>query len=351
MVSVKIIGALGYGGVGMVELLLRHPEVEIKRLVDVEYVGQKISDVWPHLAGYCDLPISSPDDDTSGETDVVFCATPDGVGMRLAEAEVESGARVVDYSGDFRFDNPAVYADYASRIGHSGDHSASGLLEKSAYGIAELHRNAIAKAPVVGNPGCFAVATTLGLAPVARERCADLTGLVSDAKTGVSGAGKKPNAVFHYPARYDNMNAYKIAAHQHQFEIERELALLAGDPVTVTLTTQVVPMCRGIMATLYGKLEEGWDRDTRLVDLYRDFYKNEPFVRVVGPDESACAADVRGSNRCLVWINIDPHAGRFVVVSHIDNLMKGQAGSALQNMNVMFGLEETLGLNLPGSRP
>jgi N-acetyl-gamma-glutamyl-phosphate reductase len=170
MVTVKIIGALGYGGVGMVEVLLRHPQARIKRLVDVEGVGTPISDIWPHLAGYCDAPISGPDEHAPGETDVVFTATPDGVGQKTAPAELKAGARLVDYSGDFRFDTPEVYRDYAQRIGRDGAHGCPDLLPKSVYGLAELHRPDIAKAQVVGNPGCFATATILGLAPVARAR-------------------------------------------------------------------------------------------------------------------------------------------------------------------------------------
>ena len=352
MVKVKIVGAGGFGGTGMIDLVLRHPGAELVSLIDVENVGAPISKVWPHLEGHCDMVITSPDDAKPGEgEDVVFCATPDRVGMTLAVDYVKAGVKVVDYSGDFRFNDAEVYAGYAERIGRDTEHLAPGLLDKCVYGLPELHREEIAKAEVVGNPGCFAVAATLGFIPAVKANAVDVSSLISDAKTGISGAGKKPAAAFHYPLIYDNMTAYKVAKHQHTYEIEHELSLAAGTKANVTLTTQVVPLCRGIMACCYGRLEKGWVDAAKLVKLYRDVYADEPFVRVAGPEDSASNTDVRGTNLCKVWVNCDPSTGQLIVVSHIDNLMKGQASNALQNMNVMFGLDETAGLMFPGLFP
>jgi N-acetyl-gamma-glutamyl-phosphate reductase len=271
--------------------------------------------------------------------------------MTLAERCLAAGAKLIDYSGDFRFNTADAYAGYAARIGRDAQHAAAVLLPRSVYGITELHRAEIAEASLVGNPGCFAVSATLGAAPAVRGGLIDPATIICDAKTGVSGAGIKPAQTFHYPLRYENMNAYKIAAHQHNFEIERELSLLAGADLRVTLTTQVVPLCRGIMTVVYGQLSDASTTADQLYEAYRAFYDGSVFVRVEPQGTPVSNNDVRGSNMCVLSVNVDPRTGRMIVVSHIDNLMKGQAGSALQNMNVMFGLDESLGLKRPPFYP
>ena len=352
MVKVKIVGAGGFGGTGMIELLLGHPEAEIFRLVDMENVGKPISAEFGHLVGLCDMVISDPkDDDPADGADVVFFATPDRVGMSHADAYVRAGVKVVDYSGDFRFTDPQTYAGYAQRIGKETKHLAEHLLPRTVYGLAELHRKEIKKADLVGNCGCFAVSVILGMAPVVKSKAVDLSTLIADAKTGVSGAGKKPADTFHYPLRYDNMNAYKVAKHQHTYEVNHELSALAGRKISVCLVTQVVPVCRGIMTICYAKLDAGMTDVNKVVELYRDFYKGEPFVRVLGPESATSNTAVRGTNFCNLWVNVDSSAGQLVVISHIDNLMKGQAGNALQNMNLLFGLPETMGLMHPPQFP
>ena len=352
MIRVKIIGAGGYGGVGAIELLRTHPEANVTAMVDVENVGTPYSDIYPHLKGFCDDAIVSPDDPLARETvDVVFLATPDRVGMKLADKEIDNGAKVIDYSGDFRFNTSESYAEYARRLGLETQHAAPQLLTRSAYGIAELHREEIADTSlVVGNPGCFAVSCILGLAPAMREQVIEPRGVVCDCKTGVSGAGKKPNAVFHYPARYDQMNAYKLAGHQHVCEIERELGLLSGQDVVVTFTAQVVPVCRGIMSTLYGRLTRELT-EAQAFELYDAMYADEPFVHVHPSTAPIGSMQVRGTNRCNLVVSVDERAGILRVVSYIDNLVKGQAGSAVQNMNVLFGLPETMGLERPPTFP
>ncbi|MBW2083356.1 MAG: N-acetyl-gamma-glutamyl-phosphate reductase [Deltaproteobacteria bacterium] len=350
-IKVGIIGAGGYGGCGAIELIQKHPEAQIGALIDKQNVGQKISELYPHLQGFCDLSILSPDSpEIPDDLDVVFFATPDGVGQQAAPRWLDKGAKVIDYSGDFRFNNLETYLGYAERIGKPQEHKSAELLPTAVYGLAELHRHEIAKSNLVGNPGCFAVSCILGLAPAVKDDLIEPQTIVCDAKTGVSGAGKNPNPMFHYPARYDAMNAYKISGHQHVFEIERELGLVARKDIRVTFTPHVVPLCRGILSTIYAQLKENVDLK-KIKESYEAFYGKDKFVRVFGPDKPQVSTAVRGSNFCNLSINIDERTGKLIIVSLIDNLVKGQAGSAVQNMNIMFGLDEGTGLMQPGIYP
>ena len=352
MVRAKIIGAGGYGGVGIIELLSGHPQAQIACLVDVVDTGVPISRLYPHLTGFCDMPILEPSDPaTQQQVDVVFMATPDGVGMQSAPSELAAGAKVIDYSGDFRFNSAPAYGEYATRIGRDPHHASPDLLPQAVYGLAELHRKEITPATrVIGNPGCFAVSCILGLAPAVKQHLVALDSIICDCKTGVSGAGKKPSPTFHYPARYDHMNVYKLAGHQHVCEIERELGLQAGQPVAVTFTAQVVPVCRGIMSCLYGQLARSITA-AELIALYQEFYRNDAFVRIFDRAAPIGSMHVRGTNYCNLIVDVDARTRKLRVISHIDNLMKGQAGSALQNMNLLFGLPETAGLTRSGQYP
>jgi N-acetyl-gamma-glutamyl-phosphate reductase len=350
-IRVGIIGAGGYGGCGAVELILGHPEAEIKALIDKQDVGKPMSDLYPHLKGFCDLPLIDPDDpDCPKDFDVVFFATPDGVGQKGAKSWLERSIKVIDYSGDFRFNDLETYKGYAARISKPQEHASAGLLPQAVYGLAELHREEISKTDLVGNPGCFAVSCILGLAPALKYELIDQNSIICDSKTGVSGAGKNPNPTFHYPARYDAMNAYKVSGHQHVYEIERELGLVAEKDIRITFTPHVIPLSRGILTTIYGQLEQGQNIQS-LKQAYADFYQDAAFIRVFGPEVPLTSMSVRGSNFCNLSINIDERTGKLIVVSLIDNLVKGQAGSAVQNMNVMFGLDETTGLLKPGQYP
>lgn len=352
MITARVIGASGYGGVGIIELLLGHPNVKIAGLVSLTDVGVPISHIYPHLTGACDMVVTAPTDASVKQpVDVVFMATPDGVGMKMAPELLASGAKLVDYSGDFRFNTPESYAAYASRIGRDTLHAAPELLPEAVYGVPELHRGKISsKQRIVGNPGCFAVSCILGLAPAVKQGLIEPYSAICDCKTGVSGAGKKLNASFHYPARYENMNAYKLAGHQHVCEIERELSLQAGLDIRVTFTAQVVPVCRGILSSLYGQLKA----DTKVeevIALYREFYKDSPFVRIYDRNASIGTVHVRGTNYCNLIVDVDDRTRKLRVIAHIDNLVKGQAGSALQNMNLLFDLPETTGLTRVGMYP
>ncbi len=352
MITVKIVGAGGYGGVGITELLLGHPEAKVQTLVAATETGMKMSDLYPHLAGFCDLPILKPDDPAAQEpADVVFFSTPDGVGMVQARAELEKGARVIDYSGDFRFASTEDYAEYATRIGKDPLHKAPDLLEKTIYGVPEIQREQIdSNRNLVGNPGCFAVGVIIGLAPAAANDLVEENSIICDCKSAVSGAGKKPAPGFHYPARYDNMNAYRLTGHQHVVEVEQALSRVAGKKVAITFTTQVVPACRGILSSLYGQLKDGVTYE-QVLEAYRSYHAPNGFVRIYDRTANIGTANVRGSNFCNLLVDVDERTRKLRVISHIDNLMKGQAGSALQNMNLIMGLPENLGLDRPGQYP
>ncbi len=349
MIRAKVVGAGGYGGVGITELLLKHPEAEIGCLVSLSDTGRKMSDVFPHLRGFCDDVIVSPDDPkTTEQYDVVFYSTPDGVGMQTAAQELERGAKVIDYSGDFRFGTAARYAEYANFIGRDPVHKSPELLTDTVYGLPELHSISESNT-LIGNPGCFAVSCILGLAPAVAAGIIDTKSIIADCKTGVSGAGKKPNAAFHYPNRYDNMNAYKLAGHQHTVEVEQELSLLSKTPVQMTFTAQVVPVCRGIMSCLYASLDGR--KAGEVLEIYKEYNRNNNFVRVQDAKTPAGIADIRGTNYCVLTVDVDERNNRLRVISHIDNLMKGQAGNAMQNMNLLFGFDSGTALATPGQYP
>ena len=242
-IKVKVVGATGYGGLGIIDLLLRHPYAEIGALVAREDAGRRISDVYPHLAGYCDMPILAADDPAAqGAFDVVFFSTPDRVGMADAKRELSLGAKVIDYSGDLRFTTLAAYQDYATRLGKDPNHLSPELLGTNVYGLPELHRAEIARANLVGNPGCFATSCILGLAPAAKAHLVKPQSIVCDCKSGVSGAGKKAKPQFHYPERCEQINAYRLSGHQHVCEVERELSLQGGEDVKLIFTAQVLPI-------------------------------------------------------------------------------------------------------------
>lgn len=351
MLRAKVVGAGGYGGAGITELLVRHPEVEIACLVSPSDVGRKMSEVYPHLTGFCDTVIVAPDAPEADQPfDVVFFSTPDGVGMQTAGKELAHGAKVIDYSGDFRFNTAEEYANYANFIGKDPNHKSPELLPQSVYGLAELYRDKIKASNLVGNPGCFAASVILGLSPAADAKIIDMKSVICDCKTGVSGAGKKVNPAFHYPARYEQMNAYKLGGHQHMVEVEREIGLLAGEKFALTFTTQVVPVCRGIMSCIYANLKEDLSYEA-VLEAYREFYKDDCFVRVFDRTVAMGVQQVRGTNFCNITVDLDERNNRLRIISHIDNLMKGQASNALQNMNLMFGFDENLGLNIPGQYP
>lgn len=350
-ITVGVIGATGYGGVGLIELLLNHPFATIGGLMAKHDIDKPISTIYPHLRGFCDLKVFDPlDPECPDDFDIVFYATPDGVGQGDASRWLDRGIKVIDYSGDFRFNDRQSYTSYAQRIGRAEVHADPGILSSSTYGLPELHRREISSSVLVGNPGCYAVASILGVAPALKFGLVEREGMVFDGKSGVSGAGKTPSPLFHFPARHESMHAYKVTGHQHVYEIERELTAVSGRQITITFTPHVVPLSRGIIATIYADLLPDVNME-HLIDAYQAMYGNEPFIRVFSRGELLSTTDVRGSNFCNISLNIDPRTNKLIAISVIDNLVKGQAGNALQNMNIMMGIEETAGLMYAGNFP
>jgi len=350
-IKVGIIGATGYGGIGLIELLINHPFATIEALMDKYNIGKSISEIYPHLRGFCDLPILDVSDaNCPDDFDVVFYATPDGVGQKDARKRLQKNIKVIDYSGDFRFSDQDSYALYAERIGKPTKHVDPDLLPSSTYGLPELYREKIAVSNLVGNPGCFAASCIIGIAPALKSGLVDTDDIIFDAKSGVSGAGKIPSPTSHFPARHESMNAYKVTNHQHVYEIERELTILCDKKVEITFTPHVVPISRGIISTIYANTLSKVDMGI-LRGAYDNMYSKEPFIRVFSQGEILSTSDVRCSNFCNISLNLDPRTGKLIVLSVIDNLLKGQAGNALQNMNIMMGIQETAGLMNPGKFP
>lgn len=342
MIQVGILGATGYAGSELVRLLIRHGGVEIAMLTSKSYEGQKMSEVYPALKGVCDRVLEAPSPEAVAEKcQLVFTALPHGASKEVIPKLYDRGLTVIDLSGDFRYNDPAVYEAW-----YKQPHSSPELLAKAVYGLPELHREAIKKTRLVGNPGCYTTCSILGLAPLLAKGVIEEKNIIIDAKSGVSGAGRGLALDYHFCECTENMKAYKVATHRHTSEIEQELSLLAGYEITLSFTPHLVPMKRGIFATMYANLKAPQTRD-ELLALYREFYTGEPFVRIYDralPESSYVA----GSNFVDIGLCVDERLGRIIVVSAIDNLMKGAAGQAIQNMNLVCGFEETQGLTGAG---
>jgi len=343
---VQIVGATGYGGLGILELLLAHPEFEVTGLIAREGAGSRIDEIYPHLVGRTDLVVEHAEAAAIGaDCDVVAFATPDRVSQGHARALADAGRRFIDYSGDFRFRDAADYARYAER--HPGiaetSHGAEELLGRAAYGVSELAREAIAAAPIVGNPGCFAVGIILGLAPVFHDGLVEGGVVTVDGLTGSSGAGKKPSPLQHLSHLNDNVIPYRVLNHQHVVESEFTLGRLgSAEGAVVDFVPHLLGTTRGILSTMHLRLTRTVERAS-LLARYREFYEGSRFVRVL--ETPPTLKNVLGSNYCDVSLFPSADGRRLVVMSSIDNLMKGQSGSAMQNLNLMFGLAETVGLD------
>ncbi len=341
-ITAAIVGVTGYEGANVARLLAGHPALHLVEVVARSAVGARLGAALPALAGttVADLPITERV--TSAE--LVFLAVPHGVAAELALTLASEGRRIIDISADFRLHDLATYAQW---YGHP--HPAPLLLREAVYGLPELHREAIRTAHIIGNPGCYPTAAILALAPAIAAGIIERDCIV-DAKSAISGAGRSPTRRVHFNETADSVTAYALHGHRHLPEIEVELeALAAADAAPrITFVPHLVPLNRGLLATCYATLKPGVDPDA-VVGVYQERYAQEPFVTLI--DEPPETNWVRGSNRCLVHVSIDRRSARLIVVSAIDNLMKGGAGQAIQNANLCFNLPETTGLEMGGIWP
>jgi N-acetyl-gamma-glutamyl-phosphate reductase len=342
MIRVSLVGAAGYTGGELLRLLLRHPEVELVGVYGEEHAGSSLRELHPHLSGVVgEERVKKPDYGRVGsEAELVFLATPNGVAMRVVPKILKGGAKVVDLSADYRFDDVRVYEKYYTR------HESPEL--RGVYGLPELYRERIRGADLIANPGCYPTAAILALAPLMRRRMVEPSRVVVNAISGTSGAGRGLRENLHHPVCGENVSAYSVTRHRHLPEIKQELEKLAGGEVGLCFTPHLVPVVRGILCTSHVFLRERSSKD-RLLELYREFYSGEPFVRVIeGLPELNY---VVGSNYCDIGLEVSEDGSWVVVVSALDNLIKGGSGQAVQNMNLRFGVEETRGLEALPMRP
>lgn len=336
-----IIGSTGYGGVELIRLLLQHPQVEIAAVLSSSSAGEPLTASYPHLQEIYTGTLESIDPASlKGKVDVIFAATPAGVVAKLAPQFLEVGLTLIDLSGDFRLKDGEAYSTW-----YKHQPAPAALLDEALYGLPELKEGERRQTRLLSNPGCYPTAAILGLAPAIAAGWIDPSTIIIDAKSGVSGAGRGASLGTHYSELNENFKAYKVNQHQHIPEIEQALGWVAGKPVQVTFTTHLVPMTRGIMCTSYATQVEHHSA-AEWVALYNEYYAGRPFVRVRPAGALPATKEVWGSNYCDIGLAPDPRTGRLTVVSVIDNLVKGAAGQAIQNLNLLMGWDEDLGLRL-----
>ena len=346
MIKAAIIGATGYAGAELVRILTRHPQVRLTAITSQSYAGQPFWQVYPHLYKYIDLTCEKMDlAKLTVESDVIFMALPHGHAMPAVQETVKQNKKIIDLGADFRIDDPAVYEEW-----YKVKHTAVELLPEAVYGLPEINRNKIRETNVLANPGCYPTSAILGLAPLLAKGLIDTESIIVDSKSGVSGAGRGLLLNTHYSEVNESIKAYNIGKHRHTPEIEQEISKIAGQKITIIFTPHLTPMIRGILSTIYAKLKPD-ALDTDLGQIYREFYREEPFVRVLPEGFLPKTKDVSGSNFCDISVVKDERTGRAVIVSAIDNLIKGASGQAVQNMNIMFGLTENTGIDSPGLYP
>lgn len=337
--KVGIIGATGYGGTELYRILSNHPYVTKCNLYTSSDEKKPYTSVYPHLTHICQLDLQQLQiDQIKEQNDVIFLATPSGVSASLTEKLMADHLKIIDLSGDLRLKNGQLYESWYHKTPAKNE-----VLQKAVYGLTELNRERIQKASIIANPGCYPTATLLGLAPLVNQHLVKPRSIIIDAKSGVSGAGRKPSIGTSFVEVQDNLKIYKVNEHQHIPEIEQQLQEWDENVKEITFSTHLVPMTRGIMATIYVELLEDYENDS-LMDLYHKFYQDEPFVRVRKDGSFPNTKDVYGSNFCDIALKLDQRTKRLTIVSVIDNLMKGAAGQAVQNFNIMCNFEETTSL-------
>ncbi|QSA95666.1 N-acetyl-gamma-glutamyl-phosphate reductase [Methylococcus sp. EFPC2] len=343
MIQAGIVGGTGYTGVELLRILALHPDVVIRAVTSRADAGSRVDALYPNLRGFVDAVFSEPDIEALSGCDVVFFATPNGTAMRMAPQLLERGVKVIDLAADFRLRDPAVWEQW-----YGEPHACPDLLQEAVYGLPEVNREALRSARVVANPGCYPTAVQLGLLPLIEAGWVHPDGLVADAKSGVSGAGRKAEIANLMSETGESFKAYGVPGHRHLPEIRQGLELAAGQSVGLTFVPHLLPMIRGIHATLYARLKgEAGD----LQDLYESRYRGEAFVDVLPAGSHPDTRNVRGANRCQIAVHRPQGGDTVVILSVIDNLVKGAAGQAVQNLNLMFGLDERAGLRAIGLYP
>ena len=335
MIKIGIVGGTGYTGVELLRILAQHPQAQLVAITSRKEAGMPVAEMFPSLRGAVDLRFSDPKDAGLAACDLVFFATPNGIAMTQAQALLSGGVKVIDLAADFRIKDIAVWEKW-----YGMTHACPELVEEAVYGLPEANREAIKGARIVANPGCYPTATQLGFLPLVEAGVVDDQHLIADTKSGVSGAGRKAETHILFAEASDNFKAYGVAGHRHLPEVRQGLARAAGHEVGLTFVPHLVPMIRGIHATLYGRLTKAVD----LQALFEKRYADEPFVDVLPAGSQPDTRSVRASNHCRIAVHRPQGGDMVVVLSVIDNLVKGAAGQAIQNMNLMFGLPETTGL-------
>jgi N-acetyl-gamma-glutamyl-phosphate reductase len=339
MIKVGVVGATGYTGVELLRLLSGHPQVQILLVTSRSEAGKAVDDLFPSLRGIVDLEFILPDVSHLKKCEVVFFATPNGVAMHQATELLEAGCKVIDLSADFRLNDAGEWSKW-----YGLEHASPALLEEAVYGLPELNREAIKAARLVANPGCYPTAVQLGFLPLLEQGLVLTDSLIADAKSGVSGAGRKEAMASQFCETADSFKAYSVGGHRHLPEIKQTLQTLSDSPVNLVFVPHLTPMIRGIHATLYATLK---DTSIDLQQVFDDRYRKEPFVDVMEPGSHPNTSSTRGSNICRLAIH-RPQDGETVVILAVeDNLVKGAAGQAIQNLNLISGLQETTGLSVP----
>ncbi|NQY27346.1 MAG: N-acetyl-gamma-glutamyl-phosphate reductase [Piscirickettsiaceae bacterium] len=342
MINVGIVGATGYTGVELLRLLATHPEVSLRVITSRSEAGTAVSDLFPNLRGHVELDFSEPNVDALAACDVVFFATPHTVAMALVPELIARGTRVIDLSADFRLKDIALWEQW-----YNTAHTCPNLVEQAVYGLPEVNREQIKSAQLIAVPGCYPTATQLGFLPLLENNLIDPAHLIADAKSGVSGAGRKAAIGALLAESSENMKAYAVAGHRHLPEITQGLNNASGQDVGLTFVPHLTPMIRGIHATLYGTLT----KDIDLQAIFEQRYKDEPFVDVMPAGSHPETRSVRGANTCRIAVHQPQEGNTVVVLSVIDNLVKGASGQAIQNMNIMFGFDESLAINTIATLP
>lgn len=342
MTRVGVVGATGYAGAELVRILSGHPDAELTIITSRQYSGEMFDSIYPSMAGSVNLVCEEfAADHVCEKADVIFMALPHKLPMELVPGLIKQGKKVIDLSADFRFRDAAKYEAYYQ------PHTATDLLGQSVYGLCEIYYDRIKKTSLIGNPGCYPTSVLLPLIPLVKNKLIDIHTIVADSKSGVSGAGRSLFITTHFCEANESLKAYKVAEHRHNPEMEEVLSLESGQEVNITFVPHLVPMTRGMLTTIYADLFKGVSYED-IQNCFSSFYSDSPFIRICSKGRFPDTLHVRGTNYCDIGFNLDLRNNRLILISAIDNLVKGAAGQAVQNMNIMLGLDETKGLmNVP----